>query len=88
VGDSETLRSDDYLGFWCDLNIAKPISVGTEGVHHDHLRTILSKFHDFKDGVAHDANATTGVNQQQESVSEQPTASPTIQIHGCPEEAV
>lgn len=65
VRRGETFRSNDDIGAWRDLEIPKPIGLGTEAAHHDHLGKILPKLHDFQDGIAREARVTANMDQQQ-----------------------
>ena len=90
----ETMRrrkasgTDDHLGVGNGLDVAQPACAPTKGTHHDRLRPIFAILQNLQDRVTAQAGAAPGMVQEQETMSEQPTAFPPVQIDGNSKEAL
>ena len=60
----EVLRADCYLLAGHCFNVAKPIRIGAETIHHYCLGNLLTVFDDFEDCLTTQASAAADVSQE------------------------
>jgi len=82
VRGRELPRADDHLFPAPRFDIAQPVGIWSESAHHHSFRNVCSELDDLENGLVTKSRAAAEMNEEQETVSEQPTEVQSIEIDG------